>query len=434
MKVKGGAKRRTLFSPTDDLPPTPHSFPNAPDPQVQPDAPFVIGGEEKGQCADEVVVPAAEGGEEEGEENDGDAGEDDGDGEEGEGEEEGEEEEEEEDAGEEEQRPKLAEGFYEIEAVRRKRVRKGEVQYLIKWRGWPEAANTWEPFENLSYCVDVVEAFEERLMSGKSRSSRKRKRKNATPHIQPKKKQHIQHSRSALVVHDTSSADDIPTQKNSTVLEDVVPLQSVRFGLSAVVKSNVSKDLVSGQSTEKGSRRSFQTFNVRQEEPDYDPKLSELRGTASSNGFPRNSSTTSVQEAKNSGGSASAGTPPPDSVEPVQSARRVGARRRKPNSVKRFKQEMVSESSFDQNGFRSTAYNMNPEMSNSKGSPVITKIIKPIGFSASVANNIQDVSVTFMVMRSDGKEVMVDNNFLKANYPLLLIDFYEQHLRYSPTS
>ncbi|KNA25919.1 hypothetical protein SOVF_002200, partial [Spinacia oleracea] len=34
---------------------------------------------------------------------------------------------------------------------------------------------------------------------------------------------------------------------------------------------------------------------------------------------------------------------------------------------------------------------------------------------------------------SDGKELTVDNKFLKANYPHLLINFYEQHLRYSPS-
>lgn len=61
------------------------------------------------------------------------------------------------------ERPKLAEGFYEIESVRKKRSRKGKVQYLIKWRGWPEAANTWEPFENLLSCSDVIDAFEERF-------------------------------------------------------------------------------------------------------------------------------------------------------------------------------------------------------------------------------------------------------------------------------
>lgn len=28
-------------------------------------------------------------------------------------------------------------------------------------RGWPETANTWEPYENLVSCFDVIEAFEE---------------------------------------------------------------------------------------------------------------------------------------------------------------------------------------------------------------------------------------------------------------------------------
>ncbi|PNX84269.1 chromo domain-containing protein LHP1-like [Trifolium pratense] len=36
--------------------------------------------------------------------------------------------------------------------------------------------------------------------------------------------------------------------------------------------------------------------------------------------------------------------------------------------------------------------------------------------------------------KSDGTEVMVDNKYLKTNNPLLLINFYEQHLRYNPTS
>lgn len=62
------------------------------------------------------------------------------------------------------ERPKLEDGFYEIETIRRKRVRKGQLQYLIKWRGWPENANTWEPLENLQACSDVIDAFEDRYL------------------------------------------------------------------------------------------------------------------------------------------------------------------------------------------------------------------------------------------------------------------------------
>lgn len=29
--------------------------------------------------------------------------------------------------------PKLAEGYFEIEAIRRRRLRKGQLQYLVKW-------------------------------------------------------------------------------------------------------------------------------------------------------------------------------------------------------------------------------------------------------------------------------------------------------------
>ncbi|GKD57631.1 chromo domain protein LHP1-like protein, partial [Tanacetum coccineum] len=93
-----------------------------------------------------------------------------------------------------EERPKLAEGFFEIESVRKKRSRKGKLQYLIKWRGWPETANTWEPFENLMSCSDIIDAFEERLKSGKKGSSKKQKRKSEVLQATPAKKKKKQHN------------------------------------------------------------------------------------------------------------------------------------------------------------------------------------------------------------------------------------------------
>jgi hypothetical protein len=61
----------------------------------------------------------------------------------------------------------------------------------------------------------------------------------------------------------------------------------------------------------------------------------------------------------------------------------------------------------------------------------ITQINKAISYSNSNANGRQDVVVLFKASRSDGVEVVVDNKFMRETYPLLLIDFYEQHLRYS---
>lgn len=63
--------------------------------------------------------------------------------------------------------------------------------------------------------------------------------------------------------------------------------------------------------------------------------------------------------------------------------------------------------------------------------PAITQILKAISYSNSVTHDKQEVVVLFKASRSDGEEVMVDNKFMRERHPLLLIDFYEQHLRYS---
>ncbi|KAM3323261.1 clumping factor B [Capsicum chacoense] len=61
----------------------------------------------------------------------------------------------------------------------------------------------------------------------------------------------------------------------------------------------------------------------------------------------------------------------------------------------------------------------------------ITELIRPVNYAATFVNDRQDdVSITFLAKRSDGKEMLVDNKFLKINNPLLLIDFYEEILRF----
>ncbi|GAA0140057.1 hypothetical protein LIER_01482 [Lithospermum erythrorhizon] len=58
--------------------------------------------------------------------------------------------------------PKLPYGFFLVETIRKKRIRQGQVQYLVKWIDWPESTNTWEPIEHLSECPLLIKAFEER--------------------------------------------------------------------------------------------------------------------------------------------------------------------------------------------------------------------------------------------------------------------------------
>ncbi|XP_013627065.1 PREDICTED: chromo domain-containing protein LHP1-like [Brassica oleracea var. oleracea] len=111
------------------------------------------------------------------------------------------EEEEEEEEGKEDG-PKVAEEFYEVEAIRHKRVHKGEVQYLIKWKGWPETDNTWEPLENLQSLSASIDAFEKRL----KKADKKRKSQYGGSNSQSKKKK--QQKRLTSTSHDASERTD----------------------------------------------------------------------------------------------------------------------------------------------------------------------------------------------------------------------------------
>ncbi|CAH9147857.1 unnamed protein product [Cuscuta epithymum] len=311
-------------------------------------------------------------------------------------------------------RPKLAEGFYEIEALRKKRVRKGQVQYLIKWRGWPETANTWEPVENLSSCSDFIEVFEESLRSGK-RSTRGRKRKHSITHTQAKKKQKLQqpcspeavaYSLPPMTVRQVDEPLPIPSYDDPNIVNHQMKNE-------AELAAHECQEILNSSECRKTS-----------EPNDLDSKLSELSETPLTDG------------------------PHVNNQSHDEPGRCIGAKRRKSGSVKRFKKESSS-SVFDDVADRVASCNTSVAVSEGvqncafvgndwayKGfedAYNVTQIVKPMGYQTSMSNGVQEVSITFLAKRCDGKEITVDNKFLKAKNPLLLINFYEQHLRYNPS-
>lgn len=67
----------------------------------------------------------------------------------------------------------IGEQVFAVESIIKKRVRKGHVEYLLKWTGWPPKYSTWEPEEHI---LDprLVLAYEEKEQRDRSVGWRKR--------------------------------------------------------------------------------------------------------------------------------------------------------------------------------------------------------------------------------------------------------------------
>lgn len=236
------------------------------------------------------------------------------------------------------------------------------------------------------------------MRSGKHR---KRKRKHATPHTQPRKRQQ------------RSAVGDVD-KPLSTSAPDHLTLAQYNGDFNNSETTNIVN-------LENGFLNVFHKTTARKDENEYDPKLSELKTTSISNVDKVGIQFLEAKASEGNGPSPTDGISKVPCTETVQSNRSTGAKRRKSGSVKRFKQEphlceaavmqnisigtsIVSGGRIELLGAENhTGAGDNPNHRNktneSENALRITKIIKPIGYSASVTNNVQDVSVTFMAMR-----------------------------------
>uniref|UniRef100_W6NGD0 Chromo domain containing protein n=1 Tax=Haemonchus contortus TaxID=6289 RepID=W6NGD0_HAECO len=76
---------------------------------------------------------------------------------------------------------------FAVEALLKERKRKGKIEYLVKWKGWGNKHNTWEPRENV---LDdrLFEEFQKQKQKNKKRSSSGSTSKKSETTTPPKKK------------------------------------------------------------------------------------------------------------------------------------------------------------------------------------------------------------------------------------------------------
>jgi hypothetical protein len=74
---------------------------------------------------------------------------------------------------------------YEVEAVRAHRHHRRKLQYLIKWKGYPESDNTWEPVDNVQAPLLIRKYHEVHPLEDKRPAEQARKTSTPTSTVQP---------------------------------------------------------------------------------------------------------------------------------------------------------------------------------------------------------------------------------------------------------
>ncbi|XP_073984549.1 chromodomain protein polycomb [Rhodnius prolixus] len=108
----------------------------------------------------------------------------------------------------------MGDRVYAAERIMKKRLRKGRVEYFVKWKGWSQKHSTWEPEENI---LDgrLIEIFEQT------------QRNDVNPHKRgPKKKEHKQTPVSTGTEREIEENNEEAVESHDDVQGDVADMPS----------------------------------------------------------------------------------------------------------------------------------------------------------------------------------------------------------------
>ncbi|CEI96166.1 Putative Chromodomain Y-like protein 2 Short=CDY-like 2 [Rhizopus microsporus] len=107
--------------------------------------------------------------------------------------------------------------YYEVEAILDKReFSTGAAEYLIKWKGYSEEHNTWEPEDNLN-CPDILAAFNQGRINAREKNREARKKTKTQKVKKEKHRKSASTSSSKSQSKSSTTTDKSTTEKSTTI-------------------------------------------------------------------------------------------------------------------------------------------------------------------------------------------------------------------------